>query len=200
MIGPIAILSYLLAHPMGTNTSTTPFVLTSPKFKNHGMIPKTYTCWGKKRIPPLEWSGAPKGTQSYALLMIDEDVPRAHWYQWVIFNIPAEQTSLPENIKLSGASNKNYAFNQHVYHNPCPSHKKHHYEIVLYALDKKLPPTLQTHPIKLRKTLEKHALATTELFGHAHKPTSVRSLNHGIHDFVARSHDRHASLHPLPFQ
>ena len=33
--------------------------LTSAAFQDGGMIPKTYTCDGADRSPPLEWSGVP---------------------------------------------------------------------------------------------------------------------------------------------
>ena len=129
MIEPLAILSYLFTHPMGTTHAPTPFVLESTSFSNHGRIPRTYTCWGKNETPPLQWTGAPPQTESYALLMIDEDVPRLHWYQWVVFNISAKKTALPKNVSSQASFVvANNSFGDPHYHGPCFTGKKrkHH--------------------------------------------------------------------------
>ena len=39
--------------------------LRSPAFSDGGLIPKTYTCDGEGRSPPLEWSGVPDSTTSH---------------------------------------------------------------------------------------------------------------------------------------
>jgi hypothetical protein len=39
-------------------------------------IPKEYTCDGPQDVsPPLEWSGAPAGTKSFALIVDDPNAP-----------------------------------------------------------------------------------------------------------------------------
>ena len=70
--------------------------------------------------PPLAWSDAPEKTKSFVMLMTDpdainspyfdlpkhyfaKDAPRVTVYQWILVNIPAETSSLPE-----GAGSKGY--------------------------------------------------------------------------------------------
>ena len=100
---------------------------TSPVFNEKRRIPKVHTCIGGKvdrsgqsdkagemfarsnlggkdaqnLSPPLAWSGAPEGTQSFALIMhstelLGSDEP---WIHWVIWNIPAEVTELAEGVE-----------------------------------------------------------------------------------------------------
>ena len=51
-----------------------------------------FGCTGKNVSPALKWSGAPKGTKSFALLVHDPDAPTggAGWWHWVVINIPAD--------------------------------------------------------------------------------------------------------------
>lgn len=49
-----------------------------------------FGCSGKNISPALSWSGAPAGTQSYALTVYDPDAPTGSgWWHWVVINIPA---------------------------------------------------------------------------------------------------------------
>lgn len=69
---------------------------------------------GGNRSPHLRWSGAPEGTQSFVLTVFDPDVPadasdvnqegrtvpedseRTDFTHWLLTDIPAETTELPE--------------------------------------------------------------------------------------------------------
>src|SRR2546428_11827145 len=74
------------------------FILTSAAFKDGAPIPGKYTCDGVDVSPPLTWSGAPAGTRSVALIADDPDAPGGTWVHWVLYNLPAEGSGLPENI------------------------------------------------------------------------------------------------------
>ncbi|HEY6326143.1 MAG TPA: YbhB/YbcL family Raf kinase inhibitor-like protein, partial [Candidatus Cybelea sp.] len=46
-------------------------------------------CGGFDRSPELEWSGVPKGTKSFALIMHDPDAPiPGGFYHWVVYDLP----------------------------------------------------------------------------------------------------------------
>jgi len=77
-----------------------------PAFANNGVIPKQYSCEGTD-ISPLQWSGAPHGTKSFALIIDDPDAPdprapKMTWVHWVVYNIPADVHGLPEGAAKSG--------------------------------------------------------------------------------------------------
>ena len=63
-------------------------------------FPINNTSFGTNVSPPMTWTGAPAGTQSFVVLMQDLTNGMAHWVLW---NIPASVTSLPENISKTSA-------------------------------------------------------------------------------------------------
>src|SRR2546429_643280 len=83
------------------------FAVSSPAFADNGAIPKQYTCEGADISPPLNWSGAPQGTRSFALIVDDPDAPdprapKLTWVHWVVHNIPDEARGLPEDASGRG--------------------------------------------------------------------------------------------------
>lgn len=93
-----------LAHAAG-------FTLTSPDIKAGGMIPKRFEfngfgCSGENKSPALKWSGAPKGTKSFAVTVYDPDAPTGSgWWHWMVTNIPADVTELKPDAGAVGGAN-----------------------------------------------------------------------------------------------
>lgn len=78
------------------------FVLTSTEVADGGNLPADYTGDGSGATLPLEWKGVPAGTKSYALIM-DHLAPGNEMKSyWVMWDIPANVTSLPKNVKGVG--------------------------------------------------------------------------------------------------
>jgi len=100
---------------------------------------KGFGCAGGNLSPALDWSGAPEGTQSFALLVHDPDAPTggAGFWHWVVTDIPASVQSLPRGAKLpDGAREIVTDFGDPGYGGPCPPQgdKPHHYNFTIYAL------------------------------------------------------------------
>src|SRR2546425_804808 len=74
------------------------FTLSSTAFNDGAAIPVKHTCDSADVSPPLAWSGAPAGTRSFALIADDPDAPAGSWVHWVLYNLPAAVSELPENI------------------------------------------------------------------------------------------------------
>ncbi len=112
------------------------FTLNIPGFANGGPIPAKFTCEGANVSPELRWSDAPANTRSYALIMDDPDAPAGTFTHWVLFDVPAERSSLAEGAGTVGVAGKN-DFGRAGYGGPCPprGHGPHRYTFTLYALD-----------------------------------------------------------------
>jgi Raf kinase inhibitor-like YbhB/YbcL family protein len=106
---------------------------------------KGMDCTGDNLSPALSWQGAPAATKSYAVTIYDPDAPTGSgWWHWVVFNIPASTTRLPEgagdatkNLLPAGAVQGNTDFGAPGYGGPCPpkGDKPHHYIFTVYALN-----------------------------------------------------------------
>lgn len=145
-------------------------VLTSSAFQNGERIPKVYTCDGKHASPPLAWSDVPQGVKTYALICDDPDAPGRVWVHWILFNIPASVTALPENmlktrILPNGASQGLNTSRGIGYEGPCPPSGTHRYYFKLYALDAELPLQPGCTKEDMLKAMEGHILEEAQLMG-----------------------------------
>jgi hypothetical protein len=78
------------------------------------------------------------------LIADDPDAPVGTWTHWVLFNLPAHTTALPEGVTKvdeppSGGRQGRNDFRKTGYGGPCPPPARpHRYFFKLYALDKML--------------------------------------------------------------
>ncbi|MHC4429907.1 MAG: YbhB/YbcL family Raf kinase inhibitor-like protein, partial [Planctomycetota bacterium] len=72
------------------------FRLTSPAFDDGTRIPIRFACEGEDISPALDWTEAPAGTLSYALLCDDPDAPGGTWHHWALYDIPADTGRLDQ--------------------------------------------------------------------------------------------------------
>ncbi|WP_299438387.1 YbhB/YbcL family Raf kinase inhibitor-like protein [uncultured Rhodospira sp.] len=107
-----------------------------------------FGCEGGNLSPALSWSGAPEGTESFAVTVYDPDAPTGSgWWHWTLFNIPAETTSLPTGVGVEaplpeGAVQGRTDFGGNAFGGACPpeGHGPHRYIFTVYALpDESLP-------------------------------------------------------------
>lgn len=146
--------------------------LTSPGFQDGGAIPVKSTCDGADVSPPLEWSGAPAGTQTFALIADDPDAPAGTWVHWVLYNLPAATSQLPENVAkvesldLGGARQGRNDFRHPGYGGPCPPPgSTHRYFFRLYALDASLQLKSGVQKKDVEAAMQGHILGSAQLMG-----------------------------------
>ena len=144
--------------------------ISSPAFTGGGNIPPKFTCDAGQTnpSPALSWKDAPPATKSFVLIMHDPDAPLAGGFtHWVLFDIPATTTSLPENFQPGSVGvSGNSGFRRGGYGGPCPPSGSHHYHFMLSALD---VPTLglQAGASKadVEKAMQGHVVGAAELVG-----------------------------------
>lgn len=147
--------------------------LTSPGFVEGSAVPTVNTCKGANTSPALAWTGAPSGTQSFAVVLTDQTISMAHW---AIYDIPASATGLPAGIENTADPASVPGAHQIVsihaptvgYYGPCPPNPPAHtYQFAVYALDVAMLPGVSatsTRPETVA-ALQAHRLAGATLTG-----------------------------------
>ncbi len=120
------------------------FTIKSTEFANDDFIPPQFTCDGKNSSPPLTWSNAPEGTQSFVLIFDDRTaIPLVGRtvVHWIIINIPSNINELAEEIDISNmpdAEAINNDFCVAGYTGPCAYDSLiHSYRFNLFAMKEK---------------------------------------------------------------
>jgi len=123
----------------GTNTGSfdvpQTITVTSLAFRDQGVIPKRYTCFGKGVSPPIHWSGVPTGTKALALVADDSSAPVTPYIYWIVFDIGPQTTDLQEGSLPPSARQAQGSDGIARYHPPCPRSGSHSYRFTLYAMN-----------------------------------------------------------------
>ena len=148
--------------------------ITSSVFQPGGSIPSRHTCEGQDVSPPLSWSGAPANTKTFALIVDDPDAPdpakpQRVYVHWVVYNLPATATALPENAAKAalpkGAVQGKNDWGKAEYGGPCPPIGRHRYFFKLYALDAELAGLSSPTKADLERAMKGHVVDSGELIG-----------------------------------
>src|SRR5262249_19726225 len=67
----------------GAPVAPSPMTVSGAAFVS-GTLAHRYTCQGKKINPPLNWSAAPPGTKSLALIVDDSSAPITPFIYWLV--------------------------------------------------------------------------------------------------------------------
>jgi len=147
------------------------FTIKSAVFGDNELMPAKYTCKGEDVSPPLTWKDLPQGTKSIAVICDDPDAPFVTWVHWVIYNVPADASGLPEGIppkeKLpNGSLQGKNSFRKIGYGGPCPPPGgPHRYFFKIYALDSPLEVKAGLGKKELLNAMQGHLLGKTQIIG-----------------------------------
>jgi Raf kinase inhibitor-like YbhB/YbcL family protein len=133
----ISLLLFTISAPSASaqTSNTNTFKLRSPEVVDGGNLPVEFTGDGSSATLPLEWSGAPAGTKSFALIMHHIDPEGVTKWYWTVYNIPATVQSLPKNVRGVGTLGNNSINRRTEYappHSKGPGPKNYIYTV--YAL------------------------------------------------------------------
>jgi Raf kinase inhibitor-like YbhB/YbcL family protein len=101
---------------------------------SQGALPERYTCHGTGVNPPLDWSGAPTGTKSFALIVDDSSAPITPYIYWLVFDIGPGTTDIQADSLPTGARQALNSTGTAAYDAPCPEGHSHWYRFTVYAL------------------------------------------------------------------
>ena len=181
MLKKLVVVTVLVAQTVIVNVAYAEkkFLLSSSDIKSGqalaiDQVANSFGCAGKNISPALTWQNAPVNTRSFALTVYDPDAPTGSgFWHWVVFNIPATATSLPQGVGVNsaavlptGAIQSRTDVGVAGFMGACPPQgdKVHRYQFTLYALDvDNLPLTADATPAVVGFNLHFHTLAKTKI-------------------------------------
>lgn len=148
--------------------------VTSSAFEDGGMIPKKYTGKGEDISPPIKLEAIDKKAKTIAIVMDDLDNPLGMYNHWVIWNIPASFSDIPEGISKekivkslgNAVQGKSDYGSKHYYRGPKPPFGTHKYVFKVYVLDIILDLNENSGKAELQRTIEGHILQYGTLTGY----------------------------------
>jgi Raf kinase inhibitor-like YbhB/YbcL family protein len=179
-----------MTFPLSAQAPSQPaMTLTISAFPDGGQIPVKFSqaapgvAAGEGTSPAMSWTNVPAGTQSFFLHMHDLDLARNKTTDdqphWVLWNVPATATSLPEGVpKGSQLPDGSYQISATgpMYRGPGAGAQGpfHHYVLELYALDTKLDVKPLADAFETRanimKAIQGHILAKAVYGGLFRRP------------------------------
>lgn len=158
------------------------FTVTSTDLTDGGTLPHAQEAGagmgrtGDDLSPHLSWSGFPAETKSFAVTCFDPDAPTGSgFWHWVVFDIPADVTSLPTGAGSGDQSGmppgaitaRNDAGGlNYVGAAPPPGDPAHRYVFTVYAVDTdKLGIDNSASPAFVGFNLRFHAIARANIIG-----------------------------------
>lgn len=146
--------------------------VSSPCFKDGGLIPVKYTGHGEDISPALVLDGLSEKAVCITIIMNDMGHPIPAYNHWIIWNIPAISL-IPENIPQGervdslGGAMQGCGYGKRRYRGPKPPFKwSHIYHFNVFALDCCLDLPNTSRKKDLLEAMQGHILQQGVLTGH----------------------------------
>ena len=150
-----------------TTPTTAAFPLKSSSIDASGRLSVDCTCDGKSESPAIAWNSLPEGTKFLAV-SVWHNAPDQEKSYWLLYNIPATVSSIPQNAAGAGGSQGVTGINdrkERSYDPMCsrgPGVKTYH--ITVYALSSELQLNpAQASRTELLKAMQKALIAESTL-------------------------------------
>ena len=167
LLGLVCCASFLFADNFTLSSSDLKGQLTKKQEFNG------FGCSGENISPQLSWENAPKGTKSFAVTVYDPDAPTGSgWWHWIVFNIPKNNTNLPEgfgNIEQKNVIQSITDFGKSGFGGACPpaGDKAHRYIFTVHALDiESLGLDKNSTPALVGYMLNSHTIAKASIISY----------------------------------
>jgi Raf kinase inhibitor-like YbhB/YbcL family protein len=157
--------AFLLAGILGFAGPVNTMNISTPAFAPGKAMPAQTAYKGQNISPELRIGNVPANARSLVLIVDDPDAPMGLWTHWLVWNLPAQTTSIPEGKLPSGAIQGKNSFGHVRYDGPAPPSGTHRYFFRLSALDTTLSLPAGSGRAALEEAMEGHVVGAGESFG-----------------------------------
>jgi len=156
---------FLLAGLTGFAGQDNSIDISTPAFEQGKSIPVKYAEKGENVSPGLRIGTVPTNTRSLVLIIDDLDAPTGIWTHWLVWNLPADTTSIPEGKLPAGAIQGKNSFGRVRYDGPVPPSGTHRYFIHIFAIDTAISLPAEADRAALDAAMKGHVLGSGVTFG-----------------------------------
>jgi Raf kinase inhibitor-like YbhB/YbcL family protein len=122
----MAVAAFAVCAACASNDALPSFTVASLAFGDGETIPERHTCAGADLSPPLRFEGAPEGTASFAVVMLQADDGASPVARWLVWGIPAAAAAIGEGVPtgespLPGIAQGTNGLDAIGYSGPCPA-------------------------------------------------------------------------------
>jgi Raf kinase inhibitor-like YbhB/YbcL family protein len=161
----LACCAFLLAGFAGFVQADNSFTISSPDFRQGMPIPIKYGFHQQNISPELHVANVPANAKSLVLIVDDPDSPSGLWTHWLVWNLPANTTDIPEGKLPPEARQGKNSFGNFRYDGPAPPFGTHRYFFHLYALDTTLSLPAGSDRAALEQAMNGHVVGEGETYG-----------------------------------
>lgn len=150
-------------------------IVESSMMRTGAIMPRDYSPDGRNLSPPISWTNLPAGTRQIVVICQDHGAGNPPpWVHWLIYNIPATATGLPEGVpfdpavpmpeEIAGAVHGNNGWGLPMWRGPAPPlGNLNHYHFLVLALDAELdlPPGMTR--AQVLRAIEGHVIGQGDL-------------------------------------
>lgn len=139
--------------------------ITSPAFKEGGVIPERFSKNGQNVSPELRIEGMPAEAKSLALIVDDPDAPVGLFTHWLVWNIDPKTTAIAERSAPGAAVQGKNDFGEIGYGGPQPPSGTHRYFFKIFALDRALDLKPGAKRREVDAAMKGHVIAQGQTMG-----------------------------------
>lgn len=139
--------------------------ITSPAFKEGGVIPERFSKNGQNVSPELRIEGMPAEAKSLALIVDDPDAPVGLFTHWLVWNIDPKTTAIAEGSAPGAAVQGKNDFGEIGYGGPQPPSGTHRYFFKIFALDRALDLKPGAKRREVDAAMKGHVIAQGQTMG-----------------------------------
>jgi Raf kinase inhibitor-like YbhB/YbcL family protein len=141
-------------------------------FEHEEMMPQQHGRSFDNKVPSFSWEHVPENTKSFALVCHDPDALSGTWIHWVVYNIPSDLRSLPNDLgraveAANGVCQGLNSWGEVGYDGPQPPSGSgiHRYFFTLYALNTSFDFKGEVPLHVLTEAMKGHVLSQAEYMG-----------------------------------
>jgi len=137
----------------------------APAFSPGKAIPAQYAYKRQNLSPELRIGNVPANAKSLVVIVDDPDAPMGLWTHWLVWNLPANTTDIPEGKLPPNAVQGKNSFGNVRYDGPAPPFGTHRYFFCVYALDTVIALPAGSSRSALEAAMKGHVVAEGETSG-----------------------------------